>query len=56
MVDYDWARDRLDKFEDHPITFADVVVAAIGARLDVPVWTFDRHFRIMKANLWRAHE
>jgi predicted nucleic acid-binding protein len=52
--DYQLAGSRLKRFADHPITLVDAVVAALSFRLEVPVWSFDRNFITMRANLWRA--
>jgi predicted nucleic acid-binding protein len=47
------AAAQLDRYHDHPITLVDSVLAAISARLQAPIWTFDRHFTIMRTKLWR---
>jgi predicted nucleic acid-binding protein len=31
----------------------DAVIAEVADRLDAPVWTFDHHFDVMGANVWR---
>ena len=52
-ADYTFAAEQLDRFHDHPITLVDAVTAAIGRRLQVPLWTYDGHFSTMRAKLWR---
>ncbi len=52
--DYIAAAALLDRFADHPVTLVDAVTAALSARLEMPVWTFDRHFAIMRAGTWTA--
>jgi hypothetical protein len=52
-ADYGIAGAQLDRLPDHPITLVDAVVAALSARLQMPVWTFDRHFATMRTKLWR---
>lgn len=42
-VDYSFAAGQLTRFPDHPITLVDAVTAALSCRLEIPVWTFDRH-------------
>ncbi len=38
---------------DHPITLVDALLARLTRRLEVPVWTFDRHFITMRTRVWR---
>jgi predicted nucleic acid-binding protein len=52
-ADYSFAADQLMRFPDHPITLVDAVTAALSRRLEIPVWTFDRHFATMRARVWR---
>jgi uncharacterized protein len=55
-ADYQSAFDRINKFADHPITLVDAVIAAMSERLELPVWSFDRHFVTMAADTWRRHD
>ena len=48
------AAAQLRKFPDHPVTLVDAVTAVMSRRLDVPVWSFDRHFTTMRTKLWNA--
>lgn len=52
-ADYSFAAEQLTRFPDHPITLVDAVTAALSRRLEIPVWTFDRHFTTMRARVWR---
>ncbi len=52
-ADYSLAAARIERFKDHPITLVDAVTAALSRRLEIPVWTFDRHFAAMRAKIWK---
>jgi uncharacterized protein len=52
-ADYTQAATQLTRFPDHPITLVDAVTAAVSRKLEIPVWTFDRHFITMRTKLWR---
>ena len=51
-ADYSQAT-HLTRFIDHAITLVDAVTAALSRRLEIPVWTFDRHFTTLRTKLWR---
>ncbi len=51
--DYLEAAGRIGAFEDQPITLFDSVVALLAGRLDIPVWTYDHHFDLMRVEVWR---
>jgi predicted nucleic acid-binding protein len=51
--DYIAAFSEMQRYSDQPITLFDGVVAAIGSRLRVPIWTYDYHFDVMRASVWR---
>jgi predicted nucleic acid-binding protein len=51
--DYLAASDRLRSYADQPITLFDALVAVLAEELQVPVWTFDHHFDLMGAAVWR---
>jgi predicted nucleic acid-binding protein len=38
---------------DQPITLFDALLATLSAELSLPVWTYDKHFDVMKAEIWR---
>lgn len=52
--DYLLGAELLGRFSDQPITLVDAVTAAIGGRMELPVWTFDRHFTTMRTRVWRS--
>jgi predicted nucleic acid-binding protein len=52
-ADYLWAAACIDRFRDHPITLFDAVLAALSRRLNMRVWTFDRHFETIKSKTWK---
>jgi predicted nucleic acid-binding protein len=51
--DYREAASRLDQWADQPITLFDATVAVLATRLQIPVWSYDHHFDILKAPVWR---
>lgn len=51
--DYRVAIDKLAEFEDQPISLFDATVAAMSTRLEVEIWTYDHHFDLMHAAVWR---
>lgn len=51
--DYLAAAVRVQAYADQPLTLFDVVLAIVSKRLSVPVWTYDYHFDIMQATVWR---
>lgn len=53
MEDYLDAAMRLSAFPDQPITLFDATLAAIASRLTMAIWTYDHHFDLMRANVWR---
>jgi len=52
--DYDRAAALILRYTDQDITLTDAVGVEIGDRLGVPVWTYDHHFDIMGARVWRS--
>lgn len=51
--DYHEAVTKLRALADQPITFFDATVAVLAARLGIEVWTYDHHFDVMHAPVWR---
>lgn len=51
--DYREAVDRLTAFRDQPITLFDATVAALATRMGLEIWTYDHHFDVMRARVWR---
>ncbi|MGA2133224.1 MAG: PIN domain-containing protein [Bryobacteraceae bacterium] len=50
--DYIQAVALIAAYPDQPITLFDAVAAAVGERLKLPVWTYDRHFDLMRSKRW----
>jgi predicted nucleic acid-binding protein len=50
--DYVKAATLILNFEDQSITLFDGVVAIISERLQVAVWTYDRHFDVLGSRRW----
>jgi uncharacterized protein len=53
LEDYQQAQQRLQNFSDQSITLFDASTAILSDRLQLPVWTYDRHFDIMRTKVWR---
>ncbi len=51
--DFLLAAAQLEHFSDHPITLADAVTAVMSKRLEISVWSFDRHFTTMRVSIFR---
>jgi predicted nucleic acid-binding protein len=51
--DYHEAVTKLAAFPDQPITLFDATAAVLAGRLGVEVWTYDHHFDVMRAAVWR---
>lgn len=51
--DYLAAASRIRAYSDQPLTMFDGVLAVLSERLELPVWTYDYHFDLMRANVWR---
>jgi uncharacterized protein len=47
------AAQQVRRLADQPITLFDAVLHEMSLRLSVPVWTFDHHFDVMGADVWR---
>ncbi len=52
--DYEKAVQRTLRYPDQNITLADAIVAEVGDRLEIPVWTYDHHFDVMGVRVWRG--
>jgi predicted nucleic acid-binding protein len=52
-ADYIEASRLIVAYTDQPITMFDAVAAAVGERLSLSVWTYDRHFELMGSKQWR---
>lgn len=51
--DYSEASRRLQRFPDQSITLFDAVLAVVSQQLRWPIWTFDHHFDVLEAAVWR---
>ena len=51
--DYQEAMQKLLAFPDQPITLFDATLAVLCGRLGTEVWTYDHHFDLMRAAVWR---
>jgi predicted nucleic acid-binding protein len=49
--DYVQGSVELDRYSDRSITLVDAVTAVMSGKLSMPVWSYDRHFAIMKVKL-----
>ncbi len=53
-VDIEDAIRRVRRLPDQKVTLFDATLAAVSARLAVPIWGFDHHFDLLQAAVWRA--
>lgn len=51
--DYTVAMALTRSYADQPLTLCDAVLAVVSGRLGYPVWTYDHHFDLMHAAVWR---
>jgi predicted nucleic acid-binding protein len=51
--DYHAAGAKLVGLPDQPITLFDATAAVLASRLGIEVWTYDHHFDVMRAAVWR---
>jgi predicted nucleic acid-binding protein len=51
--DYQEAMKKVLAFPDQPITLFDATLAVLCSRLGAEVWTYDHHFDLMRAAVWR---
>ncbi len=52
--DYRTARTVVARYPDQHLTLFDALVAAVGIRTALPVWTYDHHFDILRVPVWRG--
>jgi predicted nucleic acid-binding protein len=52
--DYSVACTLVQALSDQDISLVDATVAALAKRLHVEVWTYDHHFDVMRAPVWRG--
>jgi predicted nucleic acid-binding protein len=51
--DYRDAAKKVRTFSDQKITLFNAAIAVLGSRLGMKVWTYDHHFDVMRAAVWR---
>jgi predicted nucleic acid-binding protein len=51
--DYGRALVTVRALADQRITLVDATIAALAARLNFEVWTYDHHFDVMRVPVWR---
>ncbi len=51
--DYHEAVTKLLALPDQAITLFDATAAVLASRLGMEVWTYDHHFDVMRAAVWR---
>ena len=44
---------KVQQFPDQTITIVDALTAILADELNMPVWTYDYHFDVMKISVWR---
>lgn len=50
VTDYMDAQPLLKKYSDQRISYFDALLAALSQKLELSIWTFDKHFEIMRCN------
>ena len=53
IEDYERAVATVRDFPDQRITLVDATVAALALRFRLKIWTYDHHFDVMRAPVWR---
>ncbi len=51
--DYHNAIRLVQRYQDQPITLSDGILTNLSTRLSLSIWTFDHHFDLMHASVWR---
>ncbi len=51
--DYLEAGRRAGLYPDQQITLFDALTAVLSEELEAPIWTYDYHFDLMRAAVWR---
>lgn len=51
--DYFQSVEKVKTYKDQHITLFDAILTTVSDQLELPVWTFDSDFDVMKANVWR---
>ena len=51
--DYLKAGRRSGRYSDQAITLFDALSSVLSDELEAPIWTYDHHFDVMRAAVWR---
>ena len=51
--DFQAALEQVYEYSDQATTLHDFVLSVVSKKLGVSVWTFDEHFDILRADVWR---
>ncbi len=51
--DYRQAIAKVQALPDQQISLFDAALASLAGRLELKVWTYDHHFDVMRAPVWR---
>ena len=52
--DYRAAEQVVLRYRDQDLSLFDAIAAVVGERLSLAVWTYDYHFDVMRAEVWRG--
>lgn len=44
---------KIASYPDQSVTLFDATLAALASRLEAEIWTYDHHFDVMQAKVWR---
>lgn len=53
LQDYERAVGVILRFDDQDLTLFDTLLFAVSERRSIPIWTYDHHFDILRANRWQ---
>lgn len=51
--DFQLALDTVYRYQDQAVTVFDAATLAVSRRLHLPIWTYDHHFDVLRAEIWR---
>ena len=51
--DYEAAADLISNYPDQALSMFDAVTAVLSERLELPVWSYDHHFDLMRVEVWQ---
>ena len=52
--DYRAAEQVVLRYRDQDLSLFEAIAAVVGERLSLAVWTYDYHFDVMRAEVWRG--